>query len=186
MQSPQTCKSLPANLPLSYFAMFQTHPLDVNGNILRRFYEPLVLLNVLDPTRGAQRPDLITDRGLDEHSKLWRNFLDQLSWLCDSEKGGDTVTAIGAQKTVQGSIFWLASNSNSRKKGQDHLKWVLAQLNRLYAGDSMSTIELENQITTRCINLSSRRIKTYKTWLLQCTRKAKHAMKGWMNPEGTR
>ena len=43
--------------------MFQQHPLDVNGKLVRRFYEPLVLLGVLDPTHGAQRPDLITDRG---------------------------------------------------------------------------------------------------------------------------
>lgn len=35
--------------------MFQVHPLDANGKLLRRFNEPLILLSVLDPTRGAQR-----------------------------------------------------------------------------------------------------------------------------------
>ncbi len=78
--------------------MFQNHSLNANGKLLRRFYEPLVLLRVLDPTRGAHRPDLITDRGLDEKSKLWRNYVDQLSFVCDSDKGGDTVTAVAAQQ----------------------------------------------------------------------------------------
>ena len=164
--------------------MFQTHPLNANGKLLRRFYEPLVLLHVLDPTRGAERPDLITDRGLDEYSKLWRNFVDQLSWLCDSEKGGDTVTALGAQRTVQGPIFWLASNSNSRKKARGHLTWIFAQLNRLYVGDTIPVLELENLITTHCINFSSRRIKTYTTWLLRCIRKAMRAMNKMMTSEG--
>jgi hypothetical protein len=165
--------------------MFQNHSLNMNGKLLRRFYEPLVLLKVLDPTRGAHRPDLITERGLDGKSKLWRDYLDQLSFICDFDKGGDTVTAVAAQQTNQAPIYWLASNSNSREKARDHLIWIFACLDRLYASSPISTAQLQDEITARCIDLSSDRIKTYLTCLLQAIRKVKRTTKELMNHEGT-
>ncbi|EXJ66190.1 uncharacterized protein A1O5_10806 [Cladophialophora psammophila CBS 110553] len=162
--------------------MFQHHPLDANGKLLRRFYEPLTLLRVLDPTRGAQRPDLILDRGLEEQSKLWRNFLDQLAFLCDSEKGGDTVAAVAAQKTAENTIFWVASNSKSRSEAHEHLCWVLARLNEICAAN-LSTVHLEREITWRCINFSLSRIKTYTNWLMQAIREAKRNMNPDANTE---
>ena len=164
--------------------MFQLHPLDANGRLLRRFYEPLILLSVLDPTRGAQRPDLITDRGLDEPSKLWRNFLDQLSWLCDSETGGDTVTAVAAQKTVDHSCFWVTANSTSRHKARKHLTWLFEQLNQLCTANSVSTNRFEEAIVAQCIKFSARRVKTYTERLLHSVEEAKRAMQETTSPEG--
>lgn len=153
--------------------MFQDHGENANGKLLRRFYEPLILLSVLDPTRGAQRPDLITDRGLQGRQKLWRSFLDQLSFLCDAKKGGDTVTAIAAQRTVEHTVFWLASNSNARRKAKNHVEWILSRLNNLYEADLEETVRIENDITTRCIEFSSARINTYVTFLLKDLKKAR-------------
>lgn len=164
--------------------MYQFHPLDANGKLLRRFYEPLVLLGVLDPTRGAHRPDLIIDRGLDEPSKLWRNFLDQLSWLCDSDAGGDTVTSVAAQKTIQHPCFWVASNSRSRGSARDHLEWLFSRLKPLYTATPVSTARIEHEIIVRCITFSSRRVKTYTAWLLTAIGKARHAMQAEATCEG--
>ena len=163
--------------------MFQQHPLDVNGKLLRRFYEPLTLLGLLDPTRGSQRPDLLLDRGLEEQAKLWRNFLDQLAFLCDAEKGGDTVTAVAVQKKVDNSIFWVASNSKSRIAARKHLEWVLAKLDEICASNS-STTYLEHEIISRCIDFSHSRIKTYTTWLMSTFQKAKCNMDPQANTEG--
>jgi hypothetical protein len=147
--------------------MCQDHGLNTNGKLLRRFYEPLILLSVLDPTRGAHRPDLITDRGLQGREKLWRNFLDQLSFLCDSKRGGDTVTAIAAQRTVEHTVFWLASNSNTGSKAKKHVEWILSRLNSLYDAD-LEKIELvENEIKAHCITFSSSRIDTSVSFLLR-------------------
>jgi hypothetical protein len=165
--------------------MFQSHSLNVNSKLLRRFYEPLVLLKVLDPTRGAHRPDLVTERGLDDNSKLWRNYVDQLLFVCNFDKGGDTVTAVAAQQTNEAPIYWLASNSNSRQKARDHLLWIFACLDRLNVSSPISITQLQDEITARCINLSSDGIKTYLTYLLQATRKAKRTTKELMNHEGT-
>lgn len=161
------------------------YSLNANGKLLRRFYEPLVLLSVLDPTRGAQRPDLITDRGLDEKSKLWRNYVDQLSFVCDSDKGGDTVTAVAAQQTTEAPIFCLASNSNSRKRARGHLIWIFARLERLHTASSKYTAQLQDEINARCIEFSSERIKIYSTWLLQAIRKVKSTNEKLMSHKGT-
>ena len=164
--------------------MAPSHLLNPNMKLLRRFYEPLVLLRVLDPTRGADRPDLITERGLDENSKLWRNYLDQLSFICDSEKGGDTVAAIAAQRTNDMPIYWLASNSNSRNKARDHLVWIFARLNLLYSASPISIHQLQKEINARCIEFSSQRIKTYVTLLLKAIVQAKRITKDSTNHEG--
>ena len=74
--------------------MYQDHGPNVNGKLLLCFYEPSLLLSVLDPLRQAHRPDFIHDRNLQQPKKIWRNFLDQLSFLCDSESGSDTMTSV--------------------------------------------------------------------------------------------
>lgn len=147
--------------------MYQDDGLNANGKLLRRFYEPLILLSVLDPTRGAHHPDLITDCGLQGREKLWRNFLDQLSFLCDAKRDGDTVTAIAAQRTDEHTVFWLASNSNARSKTKTHVEWILSRLNSLYDADSEKTKLVEDEITARCIKFSSSRIDTSVAFLLR-------------------
>lgn len=160
------------------------HPANANEKLLRRFYEPLVLLSVLDPTRGAHRPDLITDRGIDEPSKLWRNFLDQLSWLCDFASGGDTVTSIAAQKTIDHVYFWVASNSASRQKARDHLEWLFGCLKPLYTVPSVSTTQVEDEVLVHCIAFASKRVKTYTTRLLQAIEEARCAMRAKATLDG--
>lgn len=160
------------------------YPVNVNDRLLRRFYEPLVLLGVLDPTRGAHRPDLITERGLDEPSKLWRDFLDQISWLCDSNAGGDTVTSVAAQRTVENPCFWVASNSAARQRARDHIEWLFESLRPFYATPSVSTAQIKDQIFVRCVEFSSKRVKTYTTWLLQNIREARRATRAKKTSEG--
>lgn len=143
-----------------------------NDKLLRRFYEPLILLSVLEPTRGALRPDLITDRGLQGRAKLWRNFLDQLCFLCDAQKGGDTVTAIGAQRTVEHTVFWLGSNSGARNDAKRHVEWILSQLARLYELDRDETSEFEDKLIAECVKFSSCRVKTYIKFLLNDIKKS--------------
>ena len=164
--------------------MAQSHLLNKMEKLLRRFYEPLVLLKVLDPTRGAHRPDLVTERGLDEHSKLWRNFLDQLSFVCDSKKGGDTVTAVAAQSTNEIPIYWLASNSKSVNTAQKHLEWIFARLNSLHSASPISKDQLQKEINARCIEFSSRRIKTYVTSLLKAIVRVQRITKESTNDGG--
>lgn len=95
------------------------------------------------------------------------------------------MTAVAAQQMNEAPFYWVASNSNSREKARDHLAWIFARLNRLYASSPTSTAQLEDKITARCINLSSNRIKTYLNLLLQAIRKGKHTITELLKYKGT-
>jgi hypothetical protein len=76
----------------------------------KRFYEAAVLLIVLsksqrdhideDPLGLAAEPsDLVNSY------EIRRNFLKQLAYICDSEKGGDTTTAIAEELNATRASF---------------------------------------------------------------------------------
>lgn len=163
---------------------FQVHPKNTNGKLLRRFYEPLVLLRVLDPTRGSYRPDLITERGLDDPSKIWRNFLDKLCLLCDSKTGGDTVTAIAVQETLESPCFWVAANSNWRQRAHKQVSWLLRRLIEFYHSRPITTIDTESELAKVCIQFCTPRIKTYIKRLLQRLEKAVRSVKSPLSAQG--
>jgi hypothetical protein len=131
---------------------------DSKSRLLHRFYEPLVLLDVLDPTRGKRNSRLSSDLGSDSSYNLWCRFLDQLSWMCDYKRGGDTVSAIAAEETTNGPTFWLAANKNSEKKAKPHLEWILGQLESL---PGRVIKEVEEEILIRCIKFSENKVKNY-------------------------
>lgn len=135
------------------------------GRLLHRFYEPLILLRVLDPTRGKQNYHSPADQGSDNSHHFWGKFLDHLSWMCDYKQGGATVSAIAAEKTNDGPTFWLAAPKNSRSKVQPHLEWILNQLDNLPAKNQE---RVEQEILTCCIEFSRSKVKNYSRSL--CTR----------------
>lgn len=145
--------------------------MDRTERLLHRFYEPLVLLRTLDPTRGAQNANMVPDSRSDTSQDLRRKFLDQLSWTCDYKHGGDTVSAIAAEANPQGTIFWLASNTNPNQKVLPHLEWILKQLEDSPSMSEQETEELENKITTRCIEFSKDKVKNYRRKLCFLIRK---------------
>ncbi|CZR61727.1 uncharacterized protein PAC_11624 [Phialocephala subalpina] len=67
----------------------------VNAKLASRFYEPIVLLKVLNATcdkKPSNAPDPSPDMTQSpEHTFQW--FVNTLAQLCDSDKGGKTVTA---------------------------------------------------------------------------------------------
>jgi hypothetical protein len=57
----------------------------------KRFYEPLVLLHVLNPNGEQRTPHAVdvTDTSDMQLRELRRTFLDQLAYVCYNIKGGD-------------------------------------------------------------------------------------------------
>src|ERR1700761_7222066 len=88
--------------------------LDQHKRQLSRFYEPLILLFTLGSTRGEHRCDTTPERLYASElsiKDLRRRFLSELAYICDYDKGGETVAAIGLQSTPQCYVFWVAANS---------------------------------------------------------------------------
>jgi hypothetical protein len=135
--------------------------MDPTNRLLHRFYEPLVLLRLLDPTRGGQNTNLAPDSGSDTSQNLRRKFLDRLSWTCDYKHGGDTVSAIAVEANPRGTTFWLAANINPERKALPHLEWILKQLENSSSASEQETEKLGNKITARCIEFSKDKVKNY-------------------------
>jgi hypothetical protein len=154
--------------------------LDPEDRLLKRFYEPLVLLHVLD-RNGEQRmprtPEIgdLSDMQLRE---LRRTFLDQLAYVCDNIKGGDTVTAIALEAQPSGTVFWVASNNGVSTRTTDFLGKVLCTLQSLAACQTESARGVtEAGLSQMCIEFGIRRIKAYQALLRKPLQKCQTELK---------
>lgn len=151
--------------------------LDREERHLRRFYEPLILMDVLGNVRKEH--DISTSFSSLDISQVpiksvRRQFLRDLSYMCDYKKGGDTVTAIGLQKSPEGYTFWVAANTCPNQKIVPFLKQLLKRLQIVSRNENAVTDgEEENSLAKMCIHFASKRIKDYcsllKPHLEKCT-----------------
>lgn len=157
---------------------------DYSNKLLHRFYEPLVLLEILDHTRGPQKyfpePEIV----LGDLNNLWRKFLDQLSWICDSKSGGATVSAVAAESKPSGPIFWLAANTNPERWALPHLRWVLQQLVDSHDASPQELDEVEERVRSRCIEFSKEKVKTYARLLCKNVQHVAEILAGTSDSSG--
>lgn len=131
-----------------------------------RFYEPLVLLHILD--RSGQRisrcpseDPVVPQLNLREFR---RTFLDQLAYICDFVKGGDTVTAMALEAQPSGVTFWVASNTEPSTGTLYFLQGILNTLQSLASsGSEHSRAIIEYEIGQKCIEFNLKRVKAYQT-----------------------
>ncbi|KAF4630628.1 hypothetical protein G7Y89_g7512 [Cudoniella acicularis] len=116
-----------------------------------RFYKPLVLLYVLD-RNGQQRisccssEDSVTPQL--QLRELRQSFLDQLAYVCDYIKGGDTVIAIALEAQPSGVTFWVASNIEPSAGTISFLRGILNTPQSLaFSRSEHSKTIIEDEIT---------------------------------------
>lgn len=152
---------------------------------IRRFYEPLVLLETLGTTRGERTTPISNqeDLSLLAIKDLRRRFLTELAYVCDYDKGGDTVTAIGLEATPQGYVFWVAANTCPVKKVIPFLRSLLLDLKGIAANSS----ELETHISDlakTCIEFARLRIKKYLQLIRKLIRECSASLQSRKSDEG--
>lgn len=141
--------------------------LDAHNRLLCRFYEPLALLHILDPNGDNRIPrcpslDLVTPSL--HPQELRRAFLEQLAYVCDSAKGGDTVTAIALEGHPSSVTYWIASNKGPNEDVVLYVREILKLLGNLSSPSSEGSRKmLEDQIASKCVQFNVRRIKAYQT-----------------------
>jgi hypothetical protein len=94
------------------------------------------------------------------------------------------VSAVAAQMTPSGPVFWLASNTNPALKARPHLEWVLGQLEGASTMSAQELATLEVMITARCLEISKNRIKSYRRNLLIHIQDASKVLVGRPNQSG--
>jgi hypothetical protein len=127
---------------------------------LHCFYEPLVLLRILEPTRGSRKHEMPLESTDGSFQTRFHRFVDDLSWLCDYRTGGRTVSSIAVEDTPQGPIYWLAANESPDKKVKDHLERILQQLESLASSPEEASV-VELAITRQSVPFSREKVKHY-------------------------
>ena len=104
--------------------------LDLKDRREKRFYEPLVLLYVLDRYGKGRISRSVSEDSTpsSEVQELRRDFPDSLAYTCDYEKGGDTVTAIALESRPAGLTHWIASNKNCTNRTLHFLQGIIRAL----------------------------------------------------------
>ncbi|KAI1329733.1 hypothetical protein F5Y16DRAFT_417331 [Xylariaceae sp. FL0255] len=118
--------------------------LDKYSELWDRFYEQLILLNSLGQTRGSHSSP-------PEPKTLYR-VLNNLSYICDSEKEGNSVTAIGLEDGPTSYVFWAGSNNAS--KGRSNVKFLNEVLS-----DIRTITVLKEAFVAKCLKHAYKRVK---------------------------
>jgi hypothetical protein len=140
--------------------------LDTQARLLSRFYEPLVLLYTLRRTRGDRPCDTMPPREDLAHlplKDLRRIFLGELAYMCDYDKGGETVTALGWEFTPEKYIFWVGSNAGAKTKTIDFLVSLLTKI--MHTSTTSSLVEIKAEVASFCIGFATMRLRKYRSHL---------------------
>jgi hypothetical protein len=140
---------------------------DLSSKLLHRFYEPLGLLFALGQARGErthkalppfEQVDSLTAQ------QLRRQFLDELAFLCDHKKGGDSCTAIALEQTPQHWVFWVAANKSPERLVMPFLIKLLKILEGAHGKRDGQL--LVGDIFRTSVTFARGRIETYARYLL--------------------
>jgi hypothetical protein len=140
-------------------------PREQVNKLLHRFYEPLVLLYVLDPTQGDHVREEANRLPLDITSskELRRRLVSALAYICDFEKGGDSFTAIFV--TQSPLTYYIACNKGPRSKTLSFLQMTLDRLEKVYDMDEKQRAKARGKILAECVKFSNKRLKAYWSFL---------------------
>lgn len=121
-----------------------------------RLYPQLTLFQALatfkDKHRERQDPD-------DPVCVARRDFLDSFAYLCDTRKGGSTVTAATLQKLIGSDFLWLAANEGISDEVFSYANWLIKLLQSVTTGNCT---EVQEKIFSKAIAKSRERIRFYK------------------------
>jgi hypothetical protein len=136
--------------------------------LLRRFYEPVVLLNAIDNIRGHRtKPETNFDDIDSGIRKTRRAFADSIAYICAYDRGPDFVTAVGLEKLPQGINVWLAANNNIEQKVVAFLAEILQHLQEIGAHDWLpmrcsAAIAKHGMLSCKIVTFDARKLQQYR------------------------
>jgi hypothetical protein len=156
--------------------------LDKDSRLLARFYEPLFFLRALGQTRGAHTRQ---PRNTDDATERRRKFLENLCFVCDFTKGGESCTAMALEDCTIKYQFWISSNGNNAGV-VEFLREALRFLCGTIHLTGQEQVDMESEFTQFCAEFAKSRIaegqKQLQTQSKQCLEK----MQDWTTKRGKR
>ena len=132
--------------------------LDPVERLRHRFYEPLMLLWMLCPARGAAYLMPTINQRSQDFLNAWREFLDALAWCCDYYHGGATVCAVAAESVPSGNKFWLTSRDD---RPVPQISVILDLIASVSQKDRLEQREIENSIAEMSIRFCRDKVMKY-------------------------
>jgi beta-galactosidase GanA len=86
--------------------------------------------------------------------------MDSFAYLCDVERGGKTVTAVGLQRVLLGNFLWLAANEGIRPDIKAYAEYMLE---RLISITPENENEVQQHIFYRAVSVCSPRLECYQS-----------------------
>jgi len=140
--------------------------------LLRRFYEVLILLRVLNQVQGHRISGHVHEDGnleLLERIDIRRRVMVHLCTMCDYKKGGATVTSIAMEELPAGPRYWIASHGRHNKIKLFLTETLQSLENRaLSSAPERGSEAFEKELFERFTSFQGLRIKQYWKLLLQC------------------
>lgn len=126
-------------------------------------YDSLQLQSLL------QREEIKTIKNSGDERRLWRTsgtrsewqrFLDDLCFLCDTQRGGKTTTSVAAEQSQGKVILWLAMNDGDLSETKRYLQNVLDTILDIEK-TSARTLQRTDRIVAEAISRSPQRVANY-------------------------
>jgi hypothetical protein len=140
---------------------------ELRRKVLRRFYEPLLLLNALGQVRGERiKPAPDSDLSGPSHRNIRRSFADGIAYISAYDKGPDYVMATALEKSPQGTVVWLAANAEITPKVFAFLQSIWDDLGNIAAQSNASErrqmgMQIFENLLTRVIAFNEARLQLY-------------------------
>jgi hypothetical protein len=147
--------------------------LDPRKALLQDFYEPLLVLEMLQRRLGCLARENTPRLDTTTQDHPWWLFLNQITWLCDHSNGGNSTSAIAVEATATGPKFWLAANFDRRRKGVSHLNVILTKLANLDLSHPETHGVTLDEILRDSLLFSTKKFKNYRRKLLSYVKKLK-------------
>lgn len=110
-------------------------PVNLTKKIRNRFYEPIILLHALTQfcmnNNALKKQEPVSNVALQNSEQLFHDFMNKLAQICDSNRGGATVTANVALMDNEGVEYRFASNRRTEaelKTMEDFIEEILSSL----------------------------------------------------------
>ncbi|KAF2997477.1 hypothetical protein E8E14_003951 [Neopestalotiopsis sp. 37M] len=127
----------------------------MSTSLVKRFYEPLILLWALGKTRGEHVPGPADDRS---QQSIRRQFFNNIAYLCDHIKGGESTSAICPEELEDRYNVWVASNQTTSKIA-NFVEDVLKDVQAFLALSPPVRLEAERDFIMKCIEFGCQRIQ---------------------------
>ncbi|KAH6874748.1 hypothetical protein B0T10DRAFT_567149 [Thelonectria olida] len=158
-----------------FFSKSEPETIALRSEEVNKFYEPLVLLKVLNNATKDKAVQASLEASIDatNQGEAFKAFVYKLAHICDSEKGGSTVTAFAVLREKGGCVHYqFASNQRSHEKLEETKAYIQGLLNQVKDFDV--NMELEKSPSTpmlkKVLIFNRRRVTYYLKRMRACAK----------------